>query len=140
MLSAQKIISEKIQQLHHLIDETRQSNTETKSAMGDKYETGTEILQQEINQLNSQLYENLKLQNSLSKLSAKTSLSVETGALVKTNIGIFYISAALGTLNFQNKKIMCVSPESPIAKAMKSLKAGHSFILNGTSQTILQVW
>lgn len=140
LLSAQKIISEKIQQLHHLIVETRQSNGETKSAMGDKYETGAEMLQQEINHLNHQLSENMKLQNSLQRLNNKASITADLGALVETNNGIFYISAAAGTLNFQGRKIMCVSPESPIAKVMNGLVTGQTFTLNGTPQTIMEIW
>ena len=47
----QEKISEKIRNLERLISETRESNNETKSSMGDKYETGREMLQQEINAL-----------------------------------------------------------------------------------------
>ena len=39
-------ISEKIQKLEQLIAETRASNNDTKSSMGDKYETSHEMLQQ----------------------------------------------------------------------------------------------
>ena len=51
-------ISEKIKTLEHLIAQTRESNNETKSSMGDKYETGREMLQQEINTLQIQLNPN----------------------------------------------------------------------------------
>ena len=48
-------ISEKIGNLERLIAETRASNNDTKRSMGDKYETGREMLQQEINNLQLQL-------------------------------------------------------------------------------------
>src|SRR5690606_16363207 len=108
--------------------------------MGDKYETGAEILQQEINHLNHQLSENMKLQDSLQRLNNKASITADLGALVETNNGIFYISAAAGTLSFQNRKIMCVSPESPIAKVMNGLVTGRTFPSNWSSQTIMGIW
>ena len=61
----QKKLSEKIDNLERLIDETRASNNETKSSMGDKYETSREMVQQEINNLQIQLNENLRAKNSL---------------------------------------------------------------------------
>ena len=56
----QKKLSEKIDNLERLIAETRASNNETKSSMGDKYETTREMVQQEINNLQIQLNENIR--------------------------------------------------------------------------------
>ena len=53
-------IQDKIKSLEKLIAETRASNNETKSSMGDKYETGREMLQQEINNLQVQVNEVIK--------------------------------------------------------------------------------
>ena len=64
LLISQKL-SEKIQTFEKLIAETRASNNDTKSSMGDKYETGREMLQQEINNLQVQLNEVLKQQDFL---------------------------------------------------------------------------
>lgn len=50
-------VLEKIEYLDRLISETRASSNDTKSSMGDKYETGREMLQQEINKLQTQLNE-----------------------------------------------------------------------------------
>ncbi len=61
-------ISEKIQKLEQLIAETRASNNDTKSSMGDKYETSREMLQQEINNLQLQLNEQLKSQQILKNI------------------------------------------------------------------------
>lgn len=56
-------LTEKITKLENLISETRASSNDTKSSMGDKYETGREMLQQEINNLQIQLNEILKQQD-----------------------------------------------------------------------------
>ena len=64
-------LSEKTDYLEHLISETRDANNETKSSMGDKYETSREMVQQEINNLQVQLNENLKSLNSLKLINTK---------------------------------------------------------------------
>ena len=76
-------IQQKIQNFTTLIAETRASSNDTKSSMGDKYETGREMLQQEINNLQRQLNETLSQQNSVAKISSEPSTKVQNGALVK---------------------------------------------------------
>jgi len=46
----------KIDYLGNLIAETRASNNETKSSMGDKYETTREMVQQEINNISGSMH------------------------------------------------------------------------------------
>ncbi|MFZ4929839.1 hypothetical protein [Chryseobacterium sp. Mn2064] len=133
-------ITEKIQYFENLIAETRASNNDTKSSMGDKYETGREMLQQEINNLQRQLNETLNQQSVLQKITADPSEKVQNGALVKTNKGIFYVSASLGEIVWENQKIMTVSAESPLVKMMYGKKAGESFTINTVQQNIETIW
>jgi transcription elongation GreA/GreB family factor len=133
-------ITLKIQNFENLIAETRASSNDTKSSMGDKYETGREMLQQEINNLQRQLNETLNQQILIQKITSEPSLKVQNGALVKTDKGIFYISASLGEIILDNQKIMTVSVESPLVKAMAGLTKGQSFSINAVSQTIQEIW
>ena len=130
-------LSEKIQTFEKLISETRASNNDTKSSMGDKYETGREMLQQEINNLQVQLNEVLKQQDFLKTIIIKASDKAEKGAIVKTERGLFFISVSLGELSFEHQKIICISPESPLAKAMNGKQKGDVFSLNNINQKIL---
>ena len=130
-------LSEKIQNFEKLIAETRATNNDTKSSMGDKYETGREMLQQEINNLQVQLNEVLKQQDFLKTILIKPCEKVEKGAIVKTERGLFFISVSLGEINFDNQKIICISPESPLAKAMNGKQKGEVFSLNNINQKIL---
>ena len=141
LLISQKL-SEKIQTFEKLIAETRASNNDTKSSMGDKYETGREMLQQEINNLQVQLNEVLKQQDFLKTSFDKLRMTkkfdkAEKGAIVKTEKGLFFISVSLGEINFDNQKIICISPESPLAKAMNGKQKGEVFSLNNINQKIL---
>ena len=130
----------KIDYLGNLIAETRASNNETKSSMGDKYETTREMVQQEINNLQLQLNENLKAQSVLKTLSVSTHEKIQPGSLVETNNGYFYIAISLGDLVFNNKKIFLISPESPLAKAMMGKLENEEFILNNIKQKIIKIW
>ncbi len=129
-------IAEKISKFETLISETRASSNDTKSSMGDKYETGREMLQQEINNLQIQLNEVLKQQDFLKTILVKSSDKAEKGAIVKTEKGLFFISVSLGEITFENQKIICISPESPLAKAMNGKKKNENFIVNNLTQTI----
>lgn len=133
-------ITEKIRKLENLITETRTSNNDTKSSMGDKYETGREMLQQEINNLQVQLNEVLKQQHFLKTILVKGSEKAEKGALVKTGNGLFYLSVSSGEIIFEHQKIICISPESPLAKAMNGKKTKETFSVNNISQSILEIW
>ncbi len=132
-------LSEKIQNFDRLISETRASNNDTKSSMGDKYETGREMLQQEINNLQIQQNEVLKQQDFLKTISAKVSIKAEKGAIITTERGMFFISVSLGEINFENQKIICISPESPLAKAMNGKKSSEEFSINSIQQKIKNI-
>lgn len=132
--------ADKIRYFENLIAETRASNNDTKSSMGDKYETGREMLQQEINNLQRQLNEVLSQQAVLQKITSDPSEKVQNGALVKTDKGLFYIAASMGEIVFENQKIMTVSAESPLVKVMYGKKTGEIFTVNTIHQTIENIW
>ena len=133
-------ISEKIQKLEQLIAETRASNNDTKSSMGDKYETSREMLQQEINNLQIQLNEHLKSQQILKNINPNPHKIVTLGSLVETEKGMFFIAISLGELSFNQEKIFVVSAESPLAKAMSGKKVGETFIVNNLTQIIKNIY
>ena len=133
-------ISEKIQKLEQLIAETRASNNDTKSSMGDKYETSREMLQQEINNLQIQLNEHLKSQKILKNINPNPHTVVSLGSWVETEKGMFFIAISLGELSFNQEKIFVISAESPLAKAMNGKKTGESFVVNNLSQIIKNIW
>ena len=133
-------VSEKIQILENLIAETRESNNDTKSSMGDKYETSREMLQQEINNLQIQLNENMKSLQILNSIQTNVHKTVGLGSFVQTEKGKFFIAVSLGEINFENQKIFIVSPESPLAKAMHGKSENDTFSLNNLNQEIQKIW
>ncbi|WHF52945.1 hypothetical protein QGN23_06615 [Chryseobacterium gotjawalense] len=133
-------LAEKIKNLENLIAETRASNNETKSSMGDKYETSREMVQQEINNLQVQLNENVRAKNSLKSINTNLHQIIGLGSLVETDKGLFYIAVSLGNIENHNQKIFLISPESPLALAMTGKCEGEEFYLNKIKQNIVKIW
>jgi len=116
------------------------SNEETKSSMGDKYETGRAMLMQEQEKMADQI----ELINGQLRLLQSLNLDkgykdIQFGSLVKTQQGLFFISISLGLIQEGDLKAFMVSANAPVAQAMLGKKRGESFILNGKSIKILAV-
>jgi hypothetical protein len=108
------------------------SNDDTKSSAGDKYETGRAMMQQEKDRNTTQLNEANKLMVALNRISAKGNAAMaDTGSLVITNNGKFYIAISAGVLMLNGENYFAVSPASPIGIKLKGLKVGDGFDLNG---------
>ena len=123
-----------------MIAETRASNNETKSSMGDKYETSREMVQQEINNIQLQLNENLRAKNSLKLITTNPHQTIGVGSLVETEKGLFYIAVSLGEIIFNEKKIFVISTESPLGNVLLGHKTGEEISLNNLKQKILKIW
>lgn len=133
-------LSEKIDNLERLITETRASNNETKSSMGDKYETSREMVQQQINNLQIQLNENVKAKNSLKLINVNSHQIVGLGSLVETDKGFFYIAVSVGEILLDLQKIFVISPESPLGKILIGKKRNDVFSINNINQKIENIW
>jgi hypothetical protein len=115
------------------INATQQAaNDETKSSAGDKYETGRAMMQQETDRNQAQLNEANKLMVALNHINTATAFkTAETGSLVITNNGKFYIAISAGTLMLNGESYFAVSSASPIGLKLKTQKVGDEFGLNG---------
>jgi transcription elongation GreA/GreB family factor len=116
------------------------ANDDTKSSAGDKYETGREMMQQEKDRNTLQLNEANKLMVALNRISTKNNSSVaETGSLVITDNGNFYLAISAGNLVVNGATYYAVSPASPIGLKLKGLKVGDGFELNGKKYKVKEV-
>ncbi|MHA7607409.1 hypothetical protein ACV0BM_000965 [Elizabethkingia meningoseptica] len=139
LMQVKDTAQEKATHLEQLIESTRASNNDTKSSMGDKYETSREMLQQEINRLLSQLSEVNNQLDILRNMNTKPLTVVGLGAYVETSMGNFYISESLGKINRDGVAVVAVSANAPLVQAMLKKKAGEVFELNGKRQKITLV-
>lgn len=113
-------INQKIEEMNQTITDTRESlASDTKSSAGDKFETGPEMIQLEINKNQAQLEKVLLLKKSLSKIDEKTTMDkVGFGSVVVTNQGNYFISAAIGKIEFEKINYYALSIGSPIGQAL----------------------
>ena len=123
--------------LAHIIEDR---NSETKSSAGDKYETGRAMAQLEVQKLQSQLAQNIRMQEVISSLSNKSASStVELGSLVETSNGWYFIAVAIGAIELQGKKIFCISLASPIGELLYQKSPGESIDFRGSLIDIISV-
>lgn len=113
---------------------------ESKSSAGDKYETGREMINIEINKLSSQLQQFQKLQVTLemAKQNSHTDI-VKMGNLVEATNALYFICIPVGEVNIGDKKIYVIGAGSPIAQALIGKFVGDKFNFNAISGKILKI-
>ena len=141
-----------VQHIHNLL-KTRQSFLEselkslrnvvageTKSSMGDKYETSRAQAHLEIEKLAKRFQDTSNLLTMLRKAELPTSNnSVGFGNLVKTSNGVYFIGFGLGKINVGDSVVFAVSAASPIAKLMLNKKPSEAITINGNPLVIEQI-
>ena len=112
------------------VEESR--NNETKSSVGDKYETGRAMMQLEHQKLTSQL-QRLKAQIGELKVINLDFVSskIGQGSLVDTDRGIYFICTALGKVTVQEQIYFCISLQSPIGRLLQHKIVGDSVVFKG---------
>ena len=108
------------------------ANEETKSSMGDKYETSRAMTQLDIERNRILLSEAEKIKSTLHSISVtKSTDTVMPGSLVTTSTGVFYIAISIGIVNVQGKDYFIVSSDSPIGKLLLGKKTGDVNLWQG---------
>lgn len=141
LLHCDRLLIARIEELKNTIQGLRYtSNNDTKSSMGDKYETSREMMQQDINRLDKQLGENNHILFNLRAVKFKIKNNcVSLGNVVKTSLGNFFIAVSLGKIQFMDQKIIVISITSPLGKQLNGKKVGDVFSLNGKEEQVLEV-
>ncbi|MDM1073703.1 hypothetical protein HX001_14535 [Empedobacter brevis] len=132
-------IKDKINYLNHLIEDLRASNSDTKSSMGDKYETSREMMQQEITRIQNQLNEVLVQQEFFSKIKIIENKTIGLGSYIETSMGNFCVACSFGEIMFENKKIFILSSQTPLAKKIMGKTESDSFEMNKKTFQIFKV-
>jgi transcription elongation GreA/GreB family factor len=136
-----KVIDEKaaiVKNEIQLAIETR--DNETKSNVGDKYETTREMMQLEIEKNALQLNKYELQKNELLKIDMyKTPEKVELGSLVFTKENTYFISIGLGKIEIEDEAIYCISLISPIGKALQNKKAGEKIDFQGKEILVTKI-
>ena len=136
------ILNKKIDALVDNINSAKESrNSDTKSSAGDKFETGREMIQIEINKLELQLSNTVKLKTDLEKINIENTYnSAEFGSIVITDSGNYFISIGIGKIEINNEFYYAISLVSPIGKALCKKKEKDNFIFNNNKIEILNIF
>lgn len=137
----EKYVDDKITAAQEAIDNAQRSaNKETKSSSGDKYETGRSMMQLEIEKYSAQLNDGLNLKKALSSIDVdKKYDTVQTGSLVETNNGNFFLSISAGKLKIDEVEYMAISFSSPIGQVLFGKKGKDKFDFRGKKILIKKV-
>ncbi|MGO1520202.1 MAG: GreA/GreB family elongation factor [Sphingobacterium sp.] len=112
---------------------------DTKSSMGDKYETSREMAQQELNRLQKQANQISIELSRIRELKLAASDRIVPGSLIETNQHTYFIAISLGAQNIDGRNYMIISPESPIGGLLFGKKEGDSVQFRDNTINILQV-
>lgn len=108
------------------------ANAETKSSVGDKYETGRAMAQLEIERNSTQLREAEKLRVVLQRLDlTKSTDVVVVGSLVQTSRGVVFVAISLGITTVDHEKFLVISSDSPIGKLLMGKRVGEEAVFMG---------
>ena len=134
------LLEHRAQTIREAIQHAQSSaNEDTKSSMGDKYETGRAMMQLEIEKNAQQLEQVKKMLGFISSLPIQPCATIVPGALAETNRGMFFFAVALGLVRVNQDNIMTVSLASPLGKAAQGLAPGNTFVVNQNEYIILSI-
>ena len=114
-------------------------HNETKSSVGDKYETGRSMVHAEIQKNRLQKFEWLEMLNACKQIIPVETNRVELGSFVQTHEFNYLIAGGLGALEHEGQKLFVISPGSPLGRALWQKKVGDQFEINGKKQTLINV-
>ena len=136
------VILRRIEVARQAAGEARQSaNQEEKSSAGDKYETGRAMghLQQEMYARQQAGYE--REHTSLQQVRTDTlCTSAVPGAFIRCHGISFFIAAGLGRRTVDGNTMLFLSPAAPLAKTLQNKRAGDTFIFNGQTLSIEDIF
>jgi len=123
-----------------IADAKNSRDQESKSSMGDKFETGRARLQSEIDRLNIQLSKIMQLKNELLKIDInKQNSTVDLGTLLFTSKGNYFISIGYGKIELAQNNCYAISLASPIGQLFKGKMVGDVVKHQNNSYDILEI-
>tara|TARA_R110001583_G_scaffold1202_4_gene10022 strand:+ start:21697 stop:22149 length:453 start_codon:yes stop_codon:yes gene_type:complete len=115
-------------------------NNDTKSSAGDKFETGREMMQIEIEKNEYLLSQTFKLRKELTRIDLKRQFGkVAFGSLVVTNMGNYFVSMGIGKVQIEDQICYAISLVSPIGQILKDKHIGDEVLFNGKTIVIKEM-
>jgi len=116
------------------------ANDQSKSSMGDKYETSRSMGQLDRN-MHAKQYEQVRLERSLLERIGEGERATRgsVGSLLRTTAGWFFVSVSLGVIKFEDETVIAVSSSSPVGLTFLGKEKGAKFRFLNKDQEILEI-
>ena len=116
------------------------ASADTKSSMGDKYETSREMINLEKGKIAEQLAHADKMLLALRSLDVERRYEKgELGALVSTDTATYFIAVSIGKVQVLEKDIFVLSPISPVGRALLNKRVGDEIVVGGKVSRIQSI-
>ena len=117
------------------------SNAEGKSSAGDKYET-TRAMGHLDREMHGRQYEQIRQERVMIERIDENQVFIKGafGALMNTSMGWFWLTVSAGQMEVLDKKVMVISPQSPIGQLLMGKSAGDSVDFRGKNIEVLEVF
>lgn len=140
--TAQNLLHSKLIELEKAIFNVQNAaNEESKSSMGDKYETGRAMAQNDRAMLENQKNELLKDITTFENINFEQETEfVKSGSLVQTSIGYILVSVSLGKIMEDGISVMLISSASPLGTELSGKKIKDIVTMNGRPIQILGIY
>lgn len=136
-----QLVEEKLQHATAAANEAQEAaNSEEKSSAGDKYETGRAMghLQKDMH-----VARMASIKNELAQINAvdcaRVLTSITAGAFIDTGSVCIFIAGAAGKQSAEQRSVLFISPQSPLAKALFGKREGDSFTMGNASYQVKMV-
>ena len=136
-----ELLDERMQVAGAAMDAAQESaNDQSKSSMGDKYETSRSMGQLDRN-MHARQYEQIRQERTVLERITDADVSPRgaVGSLMKTTAGWFFISVSLGAVKFEDETVIAVSSSSPVGISLLGKEKNGKFNFLNKEQKILEV-
>lgn len=114
--------------------------SDTKSSMGDKYETSTEMMNLEKGKIAEQLGEASRMKQTLNSLNLdKVYVECQLGSLVVTENASYFLATSIGKVVVEGTDFFVISPISPIGQQLLGKQVGDQINFGGKKVSIQKV-
>ncbi len=128
-----------------MTDAQQSANEEMKSSMGDKYETGRAMLQQEKDKHSGSLAQARQMLQKLRLIRPdRSSDKVVLGSVVVIDQGYgpmhYFIAISAGRVEVEDQKFYVISPQAPLAQQLINKKIGDKLLFNEREMILLDIY
>ena len=115
-------------------------NSETKSTVGDKHETGRAMLHLEREKVGVQLNQIQQQQAILNRIQPETKTNRPAlGSVIFTTMSNYFIAISAGEVKIRDQSYYAISFNSPIGQLLRGKCEGDSFFFKETSIKIIKI-